>query len=338
MAQFPGLSLTLQGNKMILKSSTGRVDDRLIITKAVIGDGQLTTNIENLTSLVSPKLEIGLSNVKEVANGQMQLQFNFDNKKVETGFYWREVGIYGKSGDSGQEKLIGYSNANGLTSYIPDKTNAIPMQRLLIALGVGDNPNVKGLIDLSTAITREQLDESIKTHNLATNAHQDAFNKKLDVSSNQYTKVLAKHNQGLQVTKGDNSQEIINFITSNYNDSDINKVLNLGTLKTLLGQGAIVASKLDANAGFVKFANGFTIQWGLTWFLNQNTYCDVTLPIQCNVLVAMCTDDSESVTTRGDEFYVSWNSGFSNNNRTSIRFLTNRGNAGNFTWICVGKA
>ncbi len=338
MAQFPGLSLTLQGNKMILKSSTGKVDDRLIITKAVIGDGQLTTNIENLTSLVSPKLEIGLSNVKEVANGQMQLQFNFDNKKVETGFYWREVGIYGKSGDSGQEKLIGYSNANGLTSYIPDKTNAIPMQRLLIALGVGDNPNVKGLIDLSTAITREQLDESIKTHNLATNAHQDAFNKKLDVSSNQYTKVLAKHNQGLQVTKGDNSQEIINFITSNYNDSDINKVLNLGTLKTLLGQGAIVASKLDANAGFVKFANGFTIQWGLTWFLNQNTYCDVTLPIQCNVLVALCTDDSESVTTRGDEFYVSWNSGFSNNNRTSIRFLTNRGNAGNFTWLCVGKA
>lgn len=337
MAQFPGLSLTLQGNKMILKSSTGRVDDRLIITKAVIGDGQLTTNIENLTSLVSPKLEIGLSNVKEVANGQMQLQFNFDNKKVETGFYWREVGIYGKSGDSGQEKLIGYSNANGLTSYIPDKTNAIPMQRLLIALGVGDNPNVKGLIDLSTAITREQLDESIKTHNLATNAHQDAFNKKLDVSSNQYTKVLAKHNQGLQVTKGDNSQEIINFITSNYNDSDINKVLNLGTLKGLLGQGAIVASKLDRDNGYVKFANGFILQWGLTWFENQNTYRDVVLPVSCNVLIAMVTDDLSNTTTRGDEFYVCWNSGFSNNNRTSIRFLTNRGNAGNFTWLCIGR-
>jgi len=336
MAQFPGLSLTLQGNKMILKSATGRADDRLIITKAVIGDGQLTKSIDSLTSLVEPKLEIGLSNIKEVTNGQMQLQFNFDNKKVETGFYWREVGIYGKTGDSGQEKLIGYSNASGLTSYIPDKTNAIPMQRLLVALGVGDNPNVKGLVDLSTAVTREQLDESIKAHNSATNAHQDAFNKKLDVSSNQYTKALAKHNQGLQVTKGDNSQEIINFITSNYNDSDINKVLNLGTLKSMLGQGAIVASKLDANAGFVKFANGFTIQWGLTWFLNQNTYCDITLPITCKVLVALCTDDSASTTTRGDEFYVSWNSGFSNNNRASIRFLTNRGNAGNFTWMCVG--
>ena len=264
MAQFPGLSLTIQGNKMILKSATGRADDRLIITKAVIGDGQLTKSIDSLTSLVEPKLEIGLSNIKEVTNGQMQLQFNFDNKKVETGFYWREVGIYGKTGDSGQEKLIGYSNASGLTSYIPDKTNAIPMQRLLIALGVGDNPNVKGLIDLSTAVTREQLDESIKAHNSATNAHQDAFNKKLDITSNQYAKSIAKHNQGLQVTKGDNSQEVINFITSNYNDSDINKVLNLGTLKGLLGQGAIVASKLDSVNGYVKFANGFIVQWGIT--------------------------------------------------------------------------
>lgn len=280
MAQFPGLSLTIQGNKMILKSATGRADDRLIITKAVIGDGQLTKSIDSLTSLVNPKLEIGLSNIKEVTNGQMQLQFNFDNKKVETGFYWREVGIYGKTGDSGQEKLIGYSNASGLTSYIPDKTNAIPMQRLLIALGVGDNPNVKGLIDLSTAVTREQLDESIKAHNSATNAHQDAFNKKLDITSNQYAKAITKHNQGLQVTKGDNSQEIINFITSNYDDSDINKVLNLATLKSLLGQGAIVASKLDANAGFVKFASGFTIQWILFNAYNQPKPWTVRYPIE----------------------------------------------------------
>ena len=115
-----------------------------------------------------------------------------------------------------------------------------------------------------------------------------------------------------------------------------NPVATLKDIKNLLGMGGIVASKLDANAGFVKFANSFTIQWGLTWFLNQNTYCDVTLPISCNVLVALCTDDSASTTTRGDEFYVSWNSGFSNNNRNSIRFLTNRGNAGNFTWMCLG--
>lgn len=332
MAQFPGLSLTLQGNKMILKSSTGKVDDRLIITKAVIGDGQLTTNIENLTSLVSPKLEIGLSNVKEVTNGQMQLQFNFDNKKVETGFYWREVGIYGKNGDSGQEKLIGYSNASGLTSYIPDKTNAIPMQRLLIALGVGDNPNVKGLIDLSTAITREQLDESIKAHNSATNAHLDVFNKKLDVSSNQYTKALAKHNQGLQVTKGDNSQEIINFITSNYNDSDINKVLNLGTLKTLLGQGAIVASKLDANAGFVKFANGFTIQWG-TGGQDNVIKTEVTFPIRFTRLFMANAIDAYWNGSDTPRYFAN---SVSESNNTKAVFVASDKYAASYYWFALG--
>lgn len=331
MAQFPGLSLTLQGNKMILKSSTGRVDDRLIITKAVIGDGQLTKSIDSLTSLVSPKLEIGLSNVKEVTNGQMQLQFNFDNKKVETGFYWREVGVYGKNGDSGQEKLIGYSNASGLTSYIPDKTNAIPMQRLLIALGVGDNPNVKGMLDLSTAVTREQLDESIKVHNIATNAHQDVFNKKLDISSNQYAKSIAKHNQGIQVTKGNNSQEIINFITDNYNDSDINKVLNLGTLKGLLGQGAIVASKLDANAGFVKFANGFTIQWGYGGADNQQK-TTVTYPIRFSNVFISCGIDAFWV---GETPLYLANVANESDNSKAV-FMGSARNIGSYYWFALG--
>lgn len=332
MAQFPGLSLTLQGNKMILKSATGRADDRLIITKAVIGDGQLTKSIDSLTSLVNPKLEIGLSNIKEVTNGQMQLQFNFDNKKVETGFYWREVGIYGKTGDSGQEKLIGYSNAGGLTSYIPDKTNAIPMQRLLVALGVGDNPNVKGLIDLSTAVTREQLDESLKAHNSATNAHQDVFNKKLDISSNQYAKSIAKHNQGIQVTKGDKSQEIINFITDNYNDSDINKVLNLGTLKGLLGQGGIVASKLDEN-GYVKFANGFIIQWGAIRDVRVGT--TITLPIRVSAILSVTGNDENP---NIDPCILTFNN-FTN---TSFNVYGRRfGNASSTLWgryICIGKA
>lgn len=334
MAQFPGLSLTLQGNKMILKSATGRADDRLIITKAIIGDGQLTKSIDSLTSLVNPKLEIGLSNIKEVTNGQIQLQFNFDNKKVETGFYWREVGIYGKTGDSGQEKLIGYSNASGLTSYIPDKTNAIPMQRLLVALGVGDDPNVKGLIDLSTAVTREQLDESIKAHNSATNAHQDAFNKKLDVSSNQYTKALAKHNQGLQVTKGDNSREVINFITDNYNDSDINKVLNLGQLKSLLGQGAIVASKLTGNGGYVKFANGFTIQWGIGGQDNV-TKTEVTFPIRFTTLfIASAIDAYWSGSDTPRYFANSVNE----SNGTKAVFTASDRYAASYYWFALGIA
>ena len=217
MAQFPGLSLTAQGNKMIIRASTGKVADRLIVTKAIIGDGQLNTSIEGLTRLVSAKLEIGLSQVKELANGQMQLQFNFDNKKVDTGFYWREVGLYAKSGDSGEEKLIGYSNAKGLTSYILDKTNALPMQRLVIALGVGDNPNVKGSVDLTSAITIEQLEEAINQHNADEHAHDNRFKKYLPLAGGTVTGNIKVNNAAVGFNNGTGTYDAKIRIASNGN-------------------------------------------------------------------------------------------------------------------------
>ena len=245
MAQFPGLSLTVQGNKMILKSSTGKTDDRLIITKAVIGDGQLTASIDGLTEIVSKKLEIGLSQVKEVANGQMQLQFNFDNRNVANGFYWREVGLYAKNGDSGEEKLIGYSNAKGLTSYIPDKTNVIPMQRLVIALGVGDNPNVKGEVDFSSAITLEQLETAIDTHNKAAEAHKEQFktinekitaieDSKVAKTSAEYIKSLVTNTNGLEATKGNGTKELLKLLTNVDSDDKQGLAPTLSLVKTLL--------------------------------------------------------------------------------------------------------
>lgn len=217
MAQFPGLSLTVQGNKMILRASTGKTDDRLIITKAVIGDGQLTASIDSLTEIVSKKLEIGLSKIKEVANGQMQLQFNFDNRNVANGFYWREVGLYAKNGDSGEEKLIGYSNAKGLTSYIPDKTNVIPMQRLVIALGVGDNPNVKGEVDFSSAITLEQLEEAINQHNTDNHAHDNRFNKYLPLAGGTVTGNVKFNNASVGFNNGNNTYDAKIIVASNGN-------------------------------------------------------------------------------------------------------------------------
>lgn len=96
----------------------------------------------------------------------------------------------------------------------------------------------------------------------------------------------------------------------------------------------IVAQKLD-RIGFVKFASGLIIQWGESDF-NTSTYLDVTLPIACKVFIATCSDSIVNIRTRGDEFFVNWNSGYSNNN-TSIRFLTTNTATGNFVWICIGK-
>ena len=301
---YPNTRLTNYGRELIARSqATGK---KLQYIKLVTGDGQLDNqNIDTMTSVIAPKLECPFtSNGEFVGDGQFRIEFAVGNSTVTNGFFARELGVYANlEGESDSAaRLIAYSNGGNYASYIPSKETPINSKVFSLDVVIGNSTNV----------TVKKIDAAYLTRG-ALEAHSR------DISAH------APITDQIKAILG----------SANWKDSPASTLV---TIKNLLGQGAIVASKLDANAGFVKFANGFTIQWGLTWFLNQNTYCDVTLPIQCNVLVALCADDSASVATRGDEFYVSWNSGFSNNNRTSIRFLTNRGNAGNFTWLCVGKA
>lgn len=299
---YPNTRLTNYGRELIARSqATGK---KLQYIKLVTGDGQLENqNIDTMTSVIAPKLECPFtSNGEFVGDGQFRIEFAVGNSTVTNGFFARELGVYANlEGESdAAAKLIAYSNGGNYASYIPSKETPINSKVFSLDVVIGNSTNVTVKKIDAAYLTRGALD----AHSRDTSAHAPI--------TDQIKAILG---------------------SANWKDGPASTLV---TIKNLLGQGAIVASKLDANAGFVKFANNFTIQWGLTWFLNQNTYCDVTLPISCNVLVALCTDDSASTTTRGDEFYVSWNSGFSNNNRTSIRFLTNRGNAGNFTWLCFG--
>ena len=302
---YPNTRLTNYGRELIARSqATGK---KLQYIKLVTGDGQLDNqNIDTMTSVLAPKLECPFTSGGEfVGDGQFRIEFAVSNSTVTSGFFARELGVYANlEGESDSAaRLIAYSNGGNYASYIPSKETPINSKVFSLDVVIGNSTNVTVKKIDAAYLTRGALD----SHNRDTSAHSNI--------TDQIKAILG---------------------SANWNDSPASTLV---TIKNLLGQGAIVASKLDANAGFVKFANGFTIQWGLTWFNNQNTYCDVTLPIACNVLVALCTDDSASTTTtKGDEFFVSWNSGYSTSgNRTTIRFLANRGNAGNFTWLCVGK-
>lgn len=332
MAKYPAVITTMAGTNATAEANASK--QALIFTKIVIGAGDPPASIARATGLTDKRLELAITKSTKSGDGQFTVQASLSNANLGTGFYAREIGLMAKVGESGREVLFSYTNGGSYVDYIPDKTTPMDSYIFTITTVIGNAEKVQAVVQDNGCATIHDLEE----HNKSTNAHRAEFDKKLDVNSRQYVKTIAKHNQGLQVTKGDNSQEIINFITGNYTDTDTNKVLNLGTLKGLLGQGAIVASKLDRDNGYVKFANGFIIQWGLTWFENQNTYKDVVLPINCNVLIAIATDDLSDVTTRGDEYFIGWNSGYSANNRTSIRFLANRSNVGNFTWVCIGKA
>lgn len=329
MSNYNKIIPTLAGSNLLVEAIKSKKP--LIFTRIALGDGTLTESesIESLTALKHPMAQNTVQSINSRGNGEIDVVATISNASVTSGFYARELGVFAKVGDTGTEKLFAYTNAGAQASYTPAGTS-LDEKLITVTFYIGNDVNVKINLNSQLYITQAVLD----AHNSATNAHQDAFNKKLDITSNQYAKAIAKHNQGLQVTKGDNSQEIINFITSNYNDSDINKVLNLGQLKGLLGQGAIVASKLTGNGGYVKFANGFTIQWGVGGQDNV-TKTEVIFPIRFTTLfIASAIDAYWSGSDTPRYFANSVNE----SNGTKAVFTASDKYAASYYWFALGIA
>ena len=300
---YPNTRLTNYGRELIARSqATGK---KLQYIKLVTGDGQLDNqNIDTMTSVLAPKLECPFtSNGEFVGDGQFRIEFAVSNSTVNSGFFARELGVYANlEGESDSAaKLIAYSNGGNYASYIPSKETPINSKVFSLDVVIGNSTNVTVKKVDGAYLTRGALDG----HNRDTSAHAPI--------TDQIKAILG---------------------SANWKDSPASTLV---TIKNLLGQGAIVASKLDANAGFVKFANGFTIQWGITWFDSNIYYKDISLPISSTVLIALATDDSVSVDTSGAKCFITWNSGFSQANRNTIRFLTDRADTGSFVWMAVGK-
>lgn len=329
MSNYNKIIPTLAGSNLLVESVKSKKP--LIFTRIALGDGTLTESesIESLTALKHPMAQNTVQSINSRGNGEIDVVATISNASVTSGFYARELGVFAKVGDTGTEKLFAYTNAGAQASYTPAGTS-LDEKLITVTFYIGNDVNVQINLNSQLYITQAALD----AHNSATNAHQDAFNKKLDITSNQYAKAIAKHNQGLQVTKGDNSREVINFITDNYNDSDINKVLNLGQLKSLLGQGAIVASKLTGNGGYVKFANGFTIQWGIGGQDNV-TKTEVTFPIRFTTLfIASAIDAYWSGSDTPRYFANSVNE----SNGTKAVFTASDRYAASYYWFALGIA
>ena len=301
---YPNTRLTNYGRELIARSqATGK---KLQYVKLVTGDGQLDNqNIDTMTSVIAPKLECPFtSNGEFVGDGQFRIEFAVGNSTVTNGFFARELGVYANlEGESdAAAKLIAYSNGGNYASYIPSKETPINSKVFSLDVVIGNSTNVTVKKIDAAYLTRGALD----AHSRDTSAHAPI--------TDQIKAILG---------------------SANWKDAPASTLV---TIKSLLGQGAIVASKLDANAGFVKFANNFTIQWGISWFDTNKYYKDISLPISSTVLIALATDDSVSVATTGAECFINWNSGFSQGNRTTIRFLTNRSDTGSFVWMTVGTA
>ena len=253
---YPNTRLTNYGRELIARSqATGK---KLQYIKLVTGDGQLDNqNIDTMTSVLAPKLECPFTSGGEfVGDGQFRIEFAVGNSTVNSGFFARELGVYANlEGESDSvAKLIAYSNGGNYASYIPSKETPINSKVFSLDVVIGNSTNVTVKKIDAAYLTRGALD----SHNRDTSAHTNI--------TDQIKAILG---------------------SANWNDSPASTLV---TIKNLLGQGAIVASKLDANAGFVKFANGFTIQWVLFNAYNQPKPWTVRYPVEfSNKTIAVST-------------------------------------------------
>lgn len=298
MAEWSNATMTDIGADLQAKVNAGKT--KLTFTKIKVGSGVNATNPLALTDVISSKWETTNFVVKQ--EGKIVSVDTFiTNNGIKEAFRMSEIGLFANDPDKG-EILYAY-----LTDPEPDRMPAeggavVVSQELTIGMMFSNTGNVSLTVNMGALVNQEQL----KEHNSSTSSHSPI--------TDQIKAILG---------------------SANWKDTPASTLV---TIKNLLGQGAIVASKLDASAGFVKFANSFTIQWGISWFDANKYYKDISLPISSTVLIALATDDSVSVATTGAECFINWNSGFSQGNRTNIRFLTNRSDTGSFVWMTVGTA
>ena len=301
MAEWSNATMTDVGAALQAKVNAGKT--KLTFTKIKVGSGVNATNPLALTDVISSNWET-TNFVVKLEGKIVSVDTVITNTGIHEAFRMSEIGLFAQDPDKG-EILYAY-----LTDPEPDRMPAesgsvVVSQELTIGMVFSNTGNVSLTVNIGALITREQLTEAVKQHNTDISSHPPI--------TDQIKAILG---------------------SANWKDSPASTLV---TIKNLLGQGAIVASKLDANAGFVKFANGFTIQWGITWFDTNKYYKDISLPISSTVLIALATDDSVSVETSGAQCFITWNSGFSQSNRATIRFLTNRADTGSFVWMAVGK-
>jgi putative uncharacterized protein (fragment) len=155
--------------------------------------------------------------------------------------------LFAKCGD-GEEVLYSYSNGGNNVGLMPDKNTPINAEIYNIRTKIGNATNVTFVTSDDTYVTKGELTK----HNTDPDAHGGLLQK--------VKTELATHNTDISSHPAITAMIAKILGATNWQE---NPVATLKDIKNLLGMGGIVAQRLEEN-GFVKFANGFTIQWGVS--------------------------------------------------------------------------
>ena len=248
MAEWSNATMTDVGADLQAKVNAGKT--KLTFTKIKVGSGVNATNPLALTDVISSKWETTNFVVKQ--EGKIVSVDTFiTNNGITEAFRMSEIGLFAQDPDKG-EVLYAY-----LTDPEPDRMPAeggsvVVSQELTIGMIFSNTGKVSLTVNMGALVTHEQLTEAVKQHNDDENAHGGLLQN--------LKSQLATHNTDISSHPAITAMIAKILGATNWQE---NPVATLKDIKNLLGMGGIVAQRLEEN-GFVKFANGFTIQWGVS--------------------------------------------------------------------------
>ena len=246
MAKYPAVITTMAGTNTIAEANASK--QALIFTKIFIGAGDMPASIPRATALTDKRLELVITKSVKTGDGQFMVQGLLSNKNLEAGFYAREIGLMAKAGENGQEVLFSYTNGGNYVDYIPDKNTPMDSYTFTITTVVGNAEKVQAIISDNGVASVHDLE----AHNTDPGAHGGLLQN--------LKSQLATHNTDISSHPAITAMIAKILGSSNWQEEP---VATLKDIKNKLGEGGIVAQRFG-ESGFVKYANGFTIQWGVS--------------------------------------------------------------------------
>ncbi|WP_410495822.1 hypothetical protein QTL86_19380 [Cellulosilyticum sp. ST5] len=158
--------LTNQGRILQAKCMLGKT---ITFTKIILGDGELQGKIvQELTAVISPKMNVPITKFLKLDDGKVKIGGKFNNTGLNTGFYYRELGLIATDPDTNNEVLYCYGNAGVLAEYISGQGSEIIEKQIDIIALVGNKADVTATIEDSLLGVSP---EDLEAHNESETAH-----------------------------------------------------------------------------------------------------------------------------------------------------------------------
>ena len=166
MSMARSTQLTYKGLELLARGQLGK---EINFTRVIMGDGEIgeAQDIRQLEGLVAPKLELPIKSINITGVGTVVMEAELKNNNLSAGFFAKEVGIFAKEGDDGEEILYSYRNTGADSEYIPAGGGSEVWNLLYDIVTVIDQAeNITANIDGSVAyVTKLDYNEHVDSTN-----------------------------------------------------------------------------------------------------------------------------------------------------------------------------